>query len=204
MELKGKIIEAAGYLFTRYGVRSVTMDDIARELSVSKKTIYQHFKDKDEIVTAATEAHMQMERNEFDEIFRTATNAINELAMISKCMRKHVLELNPSLLYDLQKYHRKAWEGYLSFKDEFIKNHIMRNLERGVQEGYYREEINPEILAIFRMEQIQLAFDDKIFPRKNYDFKTIQMQMFDHFVYGIVTQKGKELFEEQLKLQNQN
>jgi len=196
MELKNKIIETAGYLYTKYGVRSVTMDDIARELSVSKKTIYQHFKDKDEIVFSATQAHLMAEKKEYSDIFDNATNAIEELAMISRCMRKNIAELNPSLLYDLQKYHRKAWEGFLTFKVEFVRNHIMRNLERGVKEGYYRSEIDPEILAIYRMEQVQMAFDDKLFPTKKFDFKLVQMQMFDLFVHGIVTDKGQKLFKE--------
>jgi len=196
MELKNKIIETAGYLYTKYGVRSVTMDDIARELSVSKKTIYQHFKDKDEIVFSATQAHLMAEKKEYSDIFDNATNAIEELAMISRCMRKNIAELNPSLLYDLQKYHRKAWEGFLTFKVEFVRNHIMRNLERGVKEGYFRSEIDPEILAIYRMEQVQMAFDDKLFPTKKFDFKLVQMQMFDLFVHGIVTDKGQKLFKE--------
>lgn len=199
MELKNKIIETAGYLFTKYGVRSVTMDDIARELSVSKKTIYQHYKDKDEIVFNATQSHMEGEKQEFNEIFEKATNAIEELAMISQCMRKNIAELNPSLLHDLQKYHHKAWEGYLQFKDDFVKNHIKRNLERGIKEGFYRAEINAEISAIFRMEQIQMAFDDKLFPTKQFDFKEVQMQMFDLFVHGIVTEKGQKLFKEYLQ-----
>lgn len=198
MDLKNKIVEAAECLFTKYGVRSVTMDDIARELSVSKKTIYQHYKDKDEIVYVATQAHLEQERKEFDDIYNRAANAIEELAMISQCLRKNIINLNPSLLYDLNKYHRKAWEGYLEFKDDFVKNQIKRNLERGVKEKFYRKDIDPDILAICRMEQIQMAFDDKTFPKNDYAFKQIHIQLFDLFVHGIVTEKGKQLYHEYL------
>ena len=204
MDIKHEIVESAGYLFTKYGVRSVTMDDIARELSVSKKTIYQHCKDKDEIVFLATQAHLEQERQEFNDIYERASNAIEELAMISQCMRKNIIDLNPSLLYDLNKYHRKAWEGYLEFKDDFVKNHIKRNLERGVKEKYYRKDIDSDILAICRMEQIQMAFDDKIFPKQDYDFKQIHIQLFDLFVHGIVTEKGEQLYHEYLKKHTTN
>lgn len=204
MELKEKIVAGAGNMFTKYGVRSVTMDDIARELAVSKKTIYQHFKDKDEIVTVATAAHMEMEKREFREIAETAVNAIDEIARLSVCMRRNVAEINPSLLFDLQKYHRKAWDVYMEFKNEFIMNSIKSNLERGVKEGYYRKEIDPEMLAIFRVEQVQMVFDDKIFPRNRFDFKEVQMQLFDHFVQGVATQKGRQLFDEYIQTQNNN
>ena len=204
MEIKEKIVAGAGNMFTKYGVRSVTMDDVARELSISKKTIYQHFKDKDEIVTVATAAHMEMEKREFREIAETAVDAIDEIARLSTCVRKNVAELNPSLLFDLQKYHRKAWEVYMEFKNEFIMNSIKHNLHRGISEGYYRDEIDPEMLAILRVEQVQMAFDEKIFPRTKFDFREVQMQMFDHFVNGLVTKKGRILYDEYIKTQITN
>ena len=204
MEIKEKIVAGAGNMFTKYGVRSVTMDDVARELSISKKTIYQHFKDKDEIVTVATAAHMEMEKREFREIAETAVDAIDEIARLSTCVRKNVAELNPSLLFDLQKYHRKAWEVYMEFKNEFIMNSIKHKLHRGISEGYYRDEIDPEMLAILRVEQVQMAFDEKIFPRTKFDFREVQMQMFDHFVNGLVTKKGRILYDEYIKTQITN
>ncbi len=201
-EIKIKILVEAAELFSRYGIRSVTMDDIARHLSMSKKTIYQFFKDKDEIVTLGTAAHMEREKVEFEEINKNASNAIEELAMVCHCMRKHISELNPSLLYDLQKYHPKAWSQYLQFKNDFIKNSIKNNLIDGKAQGYFRSEIDEDVMAIFRVEQVQLTFNDQVFPKNQYDFKSIQMQFFDHFVYGIVTDKGRALYEQYLKENN--
>lgn len=175
------------------------MDDIARHLTVSKKTIYQYFKDKEEIVTLALRAHMEMEMKEYDEIFESSSNAVEELALVSKCMRKDFKDMNPSLLFDMQKYHPKAWQIWLDFKNEFIKGHVKSNLERGIKEGYYREDIDPEVMAIFRVEQVQLAFDDTLFPQDRFDFKSVQMEFFNHFVHGIVTEKGLTLFEKYLE-----
>lgn len=198
-EVKKRIVVGASELFHKYGIRSVSMDDIARHLTVSKKTIYQYFKDKEEIVTLALRAHMEMEMKEYDEVFDTSSNAVEELAMVSKCMRKDFKDMNPSLLFDMQKYHPKAWQIWLDFKNEFIKGHVKSNLERGIKEGYYRTDIDPEVMAIFRVEQVQLAFDDTLFPQDKFDFKEVQMEFFNHFVHGIVTTKGLDLFREYLK-----
>ena len=100
--MKEKIIEGAGSLFLRYGIRSVSMDDIANNLAISKKTLYQYFKDKDDIVTKATKAIIDADRKSFVEIREGAENAIDELSKVSKCLRRMIDEMNPSLLFDLQ------------------------------------------------------------------------------------------------------
>jgi len=195
MEINERIIVAAESLFMKYGARSVTMDDIARELSVSKKTIYQYYTDKDEIVTLVSQAHIDQEKEDFNKIFETSHNAIEEMFKMSQCMRKIVTEINPSLLFDLQKYHRKAWDLYLVYKTEFIKNSVVNNLSKGIEEGYYREEIDVEIIATYRVEQVQMAFDNKIFTRNKFNFLVVQMQLFDHFLHGLLTDKGRKLYK---------
>lgn len=192
MEINERIIAGAGALFMKYGARSVTMDDIARDLSVSKKTIYQYYKDKDEIVTLASQLHIEQEKKEFVSIEASSHSAIEEMVKISQCIRKIVGQVNPSLLYDLQKYHRKAWDLYLDYKNEFIKDSVVNNLERGIKEGCYRKEIDVEVIATHRVEQVQMAFDDKIFPRNKFNFSEVQMQLFDHFLQGLLTDHGRK------------
>ncbi|GAA0893394.1 TetR/AcrR family transcriptional regulator [Fulvivirga kasyanovii] len=199
MDIRTKIIDGAGELFTRYGVRSVSMDDIARQLSISKKTIYQYFKDKDEIVTKAVRARIEFEKEEYDEIFDSSHDAVEELAKVSKCMRKDFHEMNPSLLFDLQKYHPKAWAVWLDFKNKHMRDSIVTNLKRGIAEGYFREEIDPEFMAILRVEQVQLVFDNQIFPSDQFNLKETQMKLLDHYVHGIVTEKGRKLYMEYLE-----
>jgi len=179
----------------RYGIRSITMDDIARELSISKKTIYQYFKDKDDIVNQVTQTYLEEDQKEYQAILDSGENAVDQMFKLSKCYRKTMSEINPSLLFDLKKYHHDAWAMWLSYKKEFIKSTLVENLNKGIEEGYYRQEIKPEILATFRVEQVQLIFDEKVFPRDKYDFTEVQLHLFDHFIHGILTSKGKELFE---------
>ncbi|MEM7107535.1 MAG: TetR/AcrR family transcriptional regulator [Bacteroidota bacterium] len=198
MEIKNKIIEGATTLFHKYGVRSVSMDDIARYLSMSKKTLYQYFKDKDELVTLGMRAHMEQEKSEFEEIVDHADNAIHEMASVTKLMRKNMKDINPSLLYDLQKYHPNAWNVWLDFKDNYIKDSVVSTLRRGVEQGLFRDEIDPEIMAIFRVEQVQMAFNDQVFPSDKFNFKEVQISFLDHFIYGLVNDKGRVLFQKYL------
>ena len=178
----------------QYGVRSVTMDDVARDLGMSKKTLYQSFANKDELVEAVSSAHIERERIEFAGVEQSASNAIEELFNITKCVRKSMQGVNPSLLFDLQKYHPGSWALFLDFKQNFIRAMVERNLSTGVKEGFYRPEVNPDILAKLRMEQVQMAFDPKIFPPNKYNIVDVQMQVLDHFVHGLLSDKGRELY----------
>ena len=193
--MKEKILEEAGHLYMLYGVRSVTMDDIANSLSVSKKTIYQYFKDKDEIVTLSIFALIERDKQEFRNISDEAENVIEEFHLVSLCVRRMVDEINPSLLFDLKKYHTRAWEIYLNYKEDFIFNMVFDNMEKGKKEGYFRKEVNPNILARLRVEEIEMSFDNKVFPRNKFDFTEIHVQLLKHFLYGIMTDTGKKLFE---------
>ncbi len=206
MDTKQRIIEKTDELFHRYGIRSVTMDDIARALGISKKTIYQFFKDKDEIVTTVSRYHMEHEREEIEAIFNESANAIEELYNVSLCLRKNVADINPSIIYDLQKYHAKGWQVFLDYKENVFKRTLKQSLERGIKEGYYRAEIDPDILATLRMEEIQLAFDHNVFPTSRFNFKEVQTQIFEHFIFGILTPKGQELYKETIsaKTKTQN
>jgi AcrR family transcriptional regulator len=194
-DIKRKILKGAESLFMKYGVRSISMDDIARHLSVSKKTLYQHFEDKEDIVTITCKSHIENVSKEFLAIMHSAENAIEELAKISFCLKQNSEEMNPTLLFDLQKYHPKAWGVWLDHKNKFIRDSIIRNLKQGIEEGYFRPEIKVEIIAAMRLEIVQLAFDDQIFPPSKFKLAEVQMQIFDHFVYGIVTEKGKKLYQ---------
>lgn len=199
-DIKEKILKGAEDLFMKYGVRSISMDDIARHLSVSKKTLYQHFADKEDIVTMTCKAHLERHCREFEQINGKAKNAIEELANLSVCLKRNFEQINPSLLFDLQKYHPKAWSVWLNYKDKFIRESVVRNLKQGIEEGYFRPEIDPEVIAAVRLELVEIVFDETIFPRDRFRLPEVQAQIFDHFVYGLVTEKGKKLYQKYKQL----
>jgi AcrR family transcriptional regulator len=197
MEVKERILKAAEELFMQYGFRSISMDDIARHISVSKKTLYQFFEDKDEIVSITVSRHFDKEKEVCQhQIALHAENAVDELLMVSRFLKSNLQNINPALLFDLQKYHPKAWEIFKNFKQEFILQHILRNLRKGVEEDLYRKNIDVEVLARLRLEEVQLGFDSSIFPPAQFNIYDIQMQFLDHFIRGIATDKGLALLNQ--------
>lgn len=172
------------------------MDDIAQELAISKKTIYQYFKDKDELVSTVARNHMEMERKEMESMHLKAQNTIEELVLISRCMRENHMRINPVVFWDLRKYYREAWEIYQGYKKGVFYQAIRGSLERGVSQGFFRSGIDIETLAAFRLEQIQMCFNTEVFPGEKFDRMEVQKQLFEHFIYGLLTEKGrKEFFE---------
>jgi AcrR family transcriptional regulator len=199
VDIRQNIITTAEDLFIRYGFKRVTMDDIARELSISKKTIYQFFKDKNEIVCAATEEHLRKEEQQMEQLELESANVIEFLVKCTKMIRQHVAIVNPSAIMELQKYFPEGWKIFLNYKKKVFLNSLMRSLVQGQEDGYFRPDFNPEILAMLRMEEVQLCFDNRVFPRNRFDFAEVQVQVFRHFIEGLMTPKGRDLLEEYKK-----
>ncbi len=193
--VKEKIVIESVALFMKYGVRSVTMDDIAKHLGISKKTIYAHFKDKEEIILQATEHYFMEEMKVMDDIEAKAENAVEHMHNLTFCLRERMGKTSTTVLYDLKKYYLHAWEKYKAFKHDVIFKSVLRNIERGISEGLFRKDINPEILAYLRIGEIELSFNKDYFPEEKFGIVEIHGQLFQHFIYGILSEKGLKLFE---------
>jgi AcrR family transcriptional regulator len=180
----------------RYGFRSVSMDDISRELGISKKTIYQFYSEKEELVRAIFRQHQQQWLKNSERIKATASNAIEELLLYTDLVRQQVSTINPSLLFDLYKYHRTVWNEWSEYKSNIARKSVIDTLERGIREGYFRQDIEPSILAVMRMELIEMAFNDQLFPSSGFSIKKVHAQLFDHFISGLLTEKGRELYKD--------
>ncbi len=203
MEMEQRILEVSKGLFYRFGIKSVTMDDIARELGMSKKTIYQYFNDKDSIVCEIMKAHMETEANEIDEITKTAIDPIDELVQISIKLRQHMQMMNPSLLFDLSRYHPNAMRMFSEFMDDCVLCSVKENLDKGKELGLYRNDIDTEIISKLRVKEAEIAFDGVSFPPSEFEIPKVQIQFFDHFLYGIVSEKGYQLLIKYFKKINQ-
>ena len=193
--MKETILSSVADLYLKYGVRSVSMDDLAHHQGISKKTLYQYFDDKNDLVNQVTTLLLEERMVQYATAINGSANAIDELFSISKLMRKHFTELNPALMYDLQKYHPEAWELFLKHENDVVYHLVVENLERGVGERFFRPDISVNILAKIRVEQIHLSFDERLFPKEEFDFTEVQMQLFDHFVHGVLTEKGLKLYK---------
>lgn len=197
MDTKEKIIETAKDQFMRFGVRSVTMDDIARMAGVSKKTIYQEFADKNQLVYETFESAIEQDKKMMDQIPKYQDGVIEHLLGLSAFIRKRFSDFNPMVLNEIQRYFPQCWQLFEEFKNKHIANEIIELLEKGKTEGVIRKELNSEIIAIMRIEQMMLTFDPLKFPTSKYNQLELQLQIFEHFLYGIFTDKGKEAYQNQ-------
>jgi AcrR family transcriptional regulator len=194
MEIRDRIVQSSLKQFMQYGFRSVSMDDIAAALGVSKKTLYQHFADKDELVEAVLEYDIEIDQNDCLICTTTSGNAIAEVYNIIQVVAEQLRDMNPMVLYEMQKFHPSAYKRFEQHKDEFILKMIHQNLVRGIEEGLYREDINIEVLAKFRLESMMLIFNPEVFPlAKTYPLKDLMLIIGEHFLYGIATTKGHKL-----------
>lgn len=199
--MRERILDKAQELFFRYGVKSVTMDDIARELGISKKTIYQHFEDKNAIVYAGVEHHFECDREIAERMQAEAPDPIAEVVMTSEMMRQTMAGMNPTAIFDIKKYYPQAWDLFSKYKKDFILDIVKKNLIKGVEMGLYRANINVEVIARFRLEQVEMGLDPYLFPLAQFNPLDTQLELLDHFLRGIITLEGLNLYENYLKKQ---
>ncbi len=196
MEVRERILKTAEELFMKFGIRSVTMDEIASELGISKKTIYMHFEDKDAIVHEVATFRMSCEQDISEQIWKEAENPIHEVVKEIEMLQTHITALNPVVIYDLKKYYPKTWAVFQQHKQTIFLDITRRNLQEGVKQGLYRPEINIEVLSRLRMEEIDFAFDQSVFPNNVFNQLEIHQTFIDHFLRGVLTPKGLTIYEQ--------
>lgn len=195
MEPKERILVRSHELFNKYGIRSVSMDDISAQLGMSKKTLYHYFADKEELVDACFSGVMDDHRCRCLDDKKKAENAVHEELLAYEGMTEMLADMNPSVLHDMQKYHPAAFKKFQEFKYKFLYNVISDNLRRGVDEELYRTDIDIDVLTRLRIESVMLAFNTEAFPNNRTQLVYIQQQLFEHFLYGIATAKGQKLIQ---------
>jgi len=203
MEIKERIIAKAREQFFSYGVKSVTMDDIASELGISKKTIYQHFEDKDAIVHQLMMGEMLQDRCEWGNLCNISKNVIDKTVKSMEIIKKAFAEINPSAYFDIKKYYPKTWLIFQEHKQTFIMEFIRKDLLEGIEQGFFRPEIKIDILVRMRMEQIETGFNPHLFPQNKFSLIEVELTMLDHFMRGILTTKGLEIYQEYLQLETE-
>ncbi len=195
MEVKERILVKASELFLRYGIRSVSMDDIAAQLGMSKKTLYQYYVDKDELVTGVFGGIMEQNKQHCTIDHQHAENALHEVFLSFDRVVDLFANMNPSILFDMEKYHPAAFRKFKDFQAGFIYDLIKANLERGLEEGLYREDIDIDILTRYRIYSIMLSFNSEVFPSNRTKIVAIEQQLLEVFLYGVATAKGQKLIQ---------
>ena len=191
-----RIIEGGEDLFLKAGIKSVTMDDIAKHLGMSKKTIYQFFKDKNELVIALVKKKLKDDEDQMSAIISKSNNVIEEMINMMKCSEEIFARINPIVIHDMQKYHPDAWKQFQNFKADVLVRTLEELLNKGIKQGYIRPDLNVKILARMRVSLVELGFDSKVFPINEFSTWEVQYQFLEHFNYGICTLKGYKLLNE--------
>ena len=179
----------------RYGIKSVTMDDVSHELGISKKTLYQYFDNKDLLVRKVTANHFNCQKHDIDQIIAQSRTAIDELIGIANWMNRMSQHLNPSLLFDLRKYHPESWAVFHEHRNTHILNCILQNMHRGIREGLYRPDINVEVLSRIYIARVEMFLDNEIFPYDRFRPDQTFHVFMDYHIHGIATAKGIKYLE---------
>jgi AcrR family transcriptional regulator len=195
MEVKERILGKAADLFLRYGIRSITMDEIAAQLGISKKTIYQFFTDKDDMVSAVIDQEIHKNEEECVQFRKQAENAVHQIFMAMDSVEEMLKYTNPLMLYDLEKHHPRAYRRLKEFKYQFLYKILVENLQWGADEGLYRQGMNRDVVVKARIEAAFLVFNPDVFPHSRYKVAEVATELAIVYLFGVASDKGRMLIE---------
>lgn len=201
--MEERILLKARDLMLQSGLRQVTMDDLAQQLGISKKTIYQYYKDKDDLVKEVVNLELKTHAISCKACGVNAENAIHEMFLVMENMKAMTQTMNPNAMMELEKHFPNAFEIIKNHKEDFLFSLIKQNLMKGIEEGCYRASLNIDIITKFRLETVFMPFNLHLFPLNKFNSLDVHTQLMDHFVYGLMTIKGHELMDQYKQLSKQ-
>jgi AcrR family transcriptional regulator len=195
MEVRDRILKEAAKEFFQLGIRNVTMDEIANELGISKRTIYETFKDKTELLITCLESYSEELKQKKEEIISNSSNVLESIFTFLKNGISTMNAINPVFINDLKKFYPEVWQNI--YLNNEIKNLNLTHklLRKGVNEGIFLKELNLDIISKLIMEQVKVLADENAFPRDKYSVSEVFQSMVISFTRGISTQKGLELID---------
>lgn len=197
-ELKNILLKVRGW-YMKYGIKSMTMDDVASELGISKKTLYQYVTDKDDLVGKFIDNEIAIRQEEICKCFRIGYNAIEELFEISVFMNRLVRDQNPATEHDLKKYYPHHYEKIVKARREGVYNYILLNLKKGIKEGLYRKDLNVEIIGKLYLSRAESIHLNDLFTVEEYTSIKLFTELLTYHIRGIATEKGIIVLENKIK-----
>lgn len=179
----------------KYGFKSVTMDDIARELGISKKTLYQYVDNKADLIQQLVAEFVGAEQSLISCIQVEAEDAIQEMLQVGRHIIRMLRQIPPTTLFDMQKYYKESWNIVSEYHQQHVYLAIKSNLERGIQQGVYRANINPDIIAKLYVGKAPVIVNDELFPSNEYNREQLFREFFNYHIHGIASEKGLELLK---------
>jgi TetR/AcrR family transcriptional regulator, cholesterol catabolism regulator len=197
-ELKNILLKTRE-LYSRYGIKSITMDDIAREMAISKKTLYQFVTDKDDLVGKYIDYEIKLRQEEIFKCFKIGFNAIEELFEISVFMHRIIREQNPATEHDLRKYYPHHFQRIVTIRREKMYKYILENLKKGKEEGLYREELDEEIIGKLFLSRSEDENFRALFSAEEFSSSRLFFEILIHQIRGIATKKGIIILEKKIE-----
>lgn len=192
MDTSKKIADKVHTLFSRYGIRSISMDDIASDLRISKKTIYQFYSNKDSLVETFVDKAIDENIFRCRILIAKSDDAIIELYFLLVYAMALYNILNPAIVYDLEKNHELAYEKFKGHKAEFIHQIVKSSIERGMKSGLYRNDFDIDVITKFFLESLAIISNPVVFPATNHKSKPAD-ELFACLIGGIVTETGMDV-----------
>jgi len=200
--MKETILNKAGDIFLKLGFKSVTMDDIAQELGISKKTIYKYFKNKADLVDETTVYMHETMHKEALKIYELGYNAIKENFEVNKVFKGFMQNLDDSPIYQLQKYYPETYHKIMSQEFCLFKDCLLGNIQKGINEGLFRKEIRIDQVTKFYFSLIMSVHDSNLYTYSKNTINKLELNVLEYHTRAIATAKGIIILEEQLELNN--
>ena len=188
--MKNKIIKKSADLFLNLGFKSVTMDDIAHEMGISKKTIYQYFATKTKLVEATAIYRFECISESIDDIFSLEANPIDELFTIKEFIINHMKNQKQSTEYQFKKYYPKIYSIVKQKQFEAMHKCVCDNLNRGKMSGLYRTDLNVDFISRLYFSAIGSLKDNELFPAEQYKLEDLLSYYLEYHLRGICTPTG--------------
>ncbi len=193
------ILERVYELYNKFGIKSITMDDVSRELGISKKTLYQHVKDKADLVEKVMLTNTLKHRKSMYSIVDKNMNAIVELLEVNAYMNEMMKDHNPTLDYDLKKYYPDIYNRLMNETRRRMFESIKRNLEKGIKEGIYRKELDVDIISKLHMTRMEYKYSSDSFTLNELNSPSVIKEIFIYHLHGISNEEGVKVLNEKLK-----
>ncbi|MCK5442187.1 MAG: TetR/AcrR family transcriptional regulator [Maribacter sp.] len=191
--MKENILDIATNLFLRLGFKSVTMDDLANEMGISKKTIYAHFTNKTMLVEECTMKLFCSISEGIDHICSLHKNPIEELYEIKKFALHHLKDEKASPQYQLQKYYPKIHESIKQKQYEMMGECVVSNIKKGIELGIYRENLNIDFVFRIYFSGVTSIKDHQLFPVTKFPIVRLMDDYLEYHLRGIITPKGRQI-----------
>ena len=193
------ILEKVSILYQKYGIKSITMDDVAREFGISKKTLYQYVTDKPDLVEKVMLLIAEKHNSFFKKLRAKKINAIEELFEVNKYFTEMLKNYNPSMEYDLRKYYPDLFKKIYDVRRKRMYESIIRNMKKGIKEGLYRRDMDIEIIAKLHVSRIENMYDNEIFTNEELISTKVFNEIFIYHLRGIANVTGIKFLERKLK-----